>query len=598
MIYLYWVAVFMVIALALAVQFGRRLEQTFAPALFIGILVMYLFGLAGPLLWSLGAVSLLGGAAGVWLVVQAVRRKQLFVHRWLTPGAVVLVGMVFFIAWMQAGRLAIGNDEFSHWAYTVKIMTNHDQLSVWHASEAGFGEYPPALALLEYLFVRLTPGFTEGYLYRAMMLFQVSLLLPVLSRFGWKRLGGALAGFAGVFLLPLAFYGQFYSDLCVDGTLALLFAYLLYAWLSTRRLQGFVTLQLSLGTAVLVLTKESGVIFALAALAFVAWDGLRLARAGGQPGAVRQCAVQLAFPAAALVLARLSWGIVVAMQGLTAGGSGNTLERLLALAGPWPEKWTLTLSAFLEHLFLPVKNESVLPLSPVAWLVLGITAVWALRRVLPRLEPSLRRLSLGLAAGFAVYSIGLLYLYFFQFSDYEATRVASLERYLGSWLLAAALLVMPGTSAEIQRLVAPAKGAAQEQQQRAAYFTPQSFPMEWGENDKLYFVAEDTASYEVLCAHYSFYPQAIDSSAGYNFNTEGDWAAAWANEVSAEQWAETLTDEGYTYVYLYQISPSFAGKYSELFADPTDIVGGALYAVQTAEDGVQLARVWPALAEG
>ena len=142
MIYLYWVAVFAVIALALAVQFGRRLEQTFAPALFIGILVLYLFGLAGPLLWGLGAVSLLGGAAGVWLVVQAVRRKQLFVHRWLTPGAVVLVGMVFFIAWMQSGRLAIGNDEFSHWAYTVKIMTNHDQLSVWHASEAGFGEYP------------------------------------------------------------------------------------------------------------------------------------------------------------------------------------------------------------------------------------------------------------------------------------------------------------------------------------------------------------------------------------------------------------------------------------------------------------------------
>ncbi len=626
-IYLYWVAVFAVIALALAVQFGRRLEQTFAPALFIGILVLYLFGLAGPLLWGLGAVSLLGGAAGVWLVAQAVRRKQLFLHRWLTPGAAVLVGMVFFIAWMQAGRLAIGNDEFSHWAYTVKVMVNHDQLGVWHSEEMLFGEYPPALALLEYLFVRLTPGFTEGYLYRAMMLFQVSLLLPVLSRFGWKRLSGALAGFVGVFLLPLAFYGQFYSDLCVDGTLALLFAYLLYAWLSTRRLQGFVTLQLSLGTAVLVLTKESGVIFALAALAFVAWDGLRLARAGGQPGAVRQCAVQLAFPAGALVLARLSWGIVVAMQGLTAGGSGNTLSRLLALAGPWPEKWSLTLAAFLEHLFLPVGNESTLPLSPAAWLVLGLTAIWALRRALPRLESSLRRLSLGLAAGFAVYCIGLLYLYFFQFSDYEATRVASLERYLGSWLLAAALLaaylalgawgrsegkrllgpgcvlaaallVMPGTSAEIQRLVAPAKGAALEQQQRAAYFTPESFPMEWNEDDKLYFVAEDTASYEVLCANYSFYPWNIGTSAGYNFNTEGDWAA-WASDVTASQWADTLTGEGYTYVYLYQISPSFAGKYSELFADPGDIVGGALYAVQTTEDGgVQLARVWPALAEG
>lgn len=626
MIYLYWVAVFTVIALALAVRFDRRLEVTFAPALFGGILVMYLFGLAGPLLWSLAAISLLGAASGVYLIVQAVRRKDLFLRRWCTPGALVLVVMVLYIAWMQAGRLAIGNDEFSHWAYTVKVMANHDQLSVWHTNELGFGEYPPALALLEYLFVRLTPDFTEGYLYRAMMLFQVSLLLPVLARFGWKRLGGALVGFAGIFLLPLAFYGQFYSDLCVDGTLALLFAYLLYAWLSTRRLQGFVTLQLSLGIAVLVLTKESGVIFALAALAFVAWDGLRLARAGGHPGAQRRFLIQLAWPAGALVLARLSWGIVVAMQGLTAGGSGNPLSRLAGLFGPWPEKWSLTLAAFLEHLFLPVRNESILPLSPAAWLVLGLVALRLARMALPRLEASLRRLSLGLAAGFAVYCAGLLYLYFFQFSDYEATQVASLERYLGSWLLAvvllaadlalaawgraegrralgpgcvlaAALLVMPGTSDEIRRLVAPAKGAALEQQQRAAYFTPASFPMEWTENDKLYFVAEDTASYEVLCAGYSFYPWNLGCSAGYNFNTEGDWAT-WANEVTADQWAETLASEGYTYVYLYQISPSFAGKYSELFADPGDIVGGALYAVQTGEEGVQLARVWPALAEG
>ena len=68
--------------------------------------------------------------------------------------------------------------------------------------------------------------------------------------------------------------------------------------------------------------------------------------------------------------------------------------------------------------------------------------------------------------------------------------------------------------------------------------------------------------------------------------------------MTADQWAETLASEGDTYVYLYQISPSFAGKYSELFADPGDIVGGALYAVQTGEEGVQLARVWPALAEG
>ncbi len=159
-------------------------------------------------------------------------------------------------------------------------------------------------------------------------------------------------------------------------------------------------------------------------------------------------------------------------------------------------------------------------------------------------------------------------------------------------MLLAALLVMPGTAAEIDRLVAPAKGAAQEQQ-RSAYFTPETFPLEWTEEDQLYFVAEDTAVYEALCANYSFYPQRVSWQAGYNFNTEGEYAQ-WAQQVTADQWAQVLAED-YTYVYLYQISPGFAEKYASLFADPGDIVGRALYAVDKTGGSVQLRRVWPAL---
>lgn len=620
MIYLYWVAVFLAMSLGLAIRFGRKIEQTFAPSLMIGILVMYLFGIAGPLHWGLAAVSLLGVAGAGYSIVQMVRQKRLFFHRWLNPGLLVLLLAVGYIAWMQAGRLAIQNDEFSHWAYTVKVMNHYDQMSIWHSDELLFGEYPPALALLEYLFVRLTPNFTEGYLYRAMALFQVSLLLPVMARFSWKKVAAALVGFAGLFLLPLAFYGQFYSDLAVDGTLALLFAYLLYAWLSSRRLQGFVTLQLSLGTAVLVLTKESGVIFALAALALIGWDALYLARGSALHGAAKQTLHHLFIPFASALAAKISWGILVAIQGLTAGGTGDTLHRLASLFGPWQEKWTLTLSNFSEHLFQASQNQSALPLSLFAWLVLGLVLLQVAARFLPTLSGSLNRLTTGLFLGFIVYCLGLLYLYFFQFSDYEATNVASLERYLSSWLLGvvlvgaylllaacgrrdnkswitsgclllAALVVIPTGQTELRRLVAPAKAAAIDQQQRSQYFTPQSFPLTWTDSDRIYFVAEDTAVYEALCADYSFYPNKISSSLGYNFNTQGEYAL-WANDVTAEQWQQALADD-YTYVYLYQISPTFATKYASLFADSGDIVGGALYSVNKSDDGVQLARVWP-----
>lgn len=622
MIYLFWVAVLGAIALGLAMGFGRRIEETFAPAVFLAVLVLYLLGLAGPLKAGLWLVAGLGALGAGYAVLCMVRKKSALLQYWLTPGLVALAVLALYIGWMQAGRMCIENDEFSHWAWCVKVMSRYDQLGIWHAGELGFAEYPPALALFEYLFIRLTPAFTESYLYRALAVFLAALLLPVLARFSWKRLGGAAVSLAGLCLLPLAFFPQFYSDLKVDGALGLLLAYLLYAWFSERKLDGFMLLRLSLGIAVLVLTKESGVVLALAALAAIGWDALALAKKA--PGGIKAALPRLAAPAAALVLAKGSWSAVVALQGLRAGGSGNLLGRLASLLRPWPEARSLTLAGFLRHLLLPGETQGAVSPPLLFWLVLALAALVLAARLAPQLAAGLRRAAAVLGWGFAAYCLGLLYLYFFQFSEYEATHSASLERYLGSWLLAAvlfaasllltartaekektgacrcapalvlaaALLALPGTTAELNRLVSPASGAAAEQAYRSAYFTPATFPFAWNEGDAVYFVAEDTAVYEPICANYSFYPQNIGCSLGYNFNTSDPDYALWSSEVSAEEWAAALAKE-YTYVYLFQISDTFAAKYASLFADPGDITGRCLYRVEKAGGRVSLARAWP-----
>ncbi len=121
----------------------------------------------------------------------------------------------------------------------------------------------------------------------------------------------------------------------MDGALALLMAYLLYAWFSERRLDGFM--------------------FAAPG----AWHGgagahqreRRGARAGGAGGCVlgrigrgkedargvKTALLRLAAPVGAFALAKASWSAVVAMQGLTAGGSGSLAARLSSLLEPWPE---------------------------------------------------------------------------------------------------------------------------------------------------------------------------------------------------------------------------------------------------------------------
>ena len=615
MIYLVWVAVFFCIAGALALLFDERMEYCLAPALCGGILLLYLFGLFGLLKPGLAAVALCGAVSAGYCLVRCVHGRTLFLRQWLTPAMLLALVGVAYIAWMQRGRLVMGNDEFSHWAVTVKMMTHLDALSITQPDRMHFPEYPPATALLEYLFVRFTPNFTEGYLYRALNLLQLSLLVPYLGRFNLRRFGLACAGMGALFLLPLAFYGEFYTDLCVDGVLALLFAWTLFGWFGRRKRDKFAALWVTLGCALLTLTKSSGFALALIALALILWDSMR--QRMGVLGHDRSLAHNLAsqrlwlIPLGGCLAAQFSWNLLCRIC-LGSGGSSRTLANLASLLAPWPERYTITLSAFLRGLFLPPELEAPLRVPTILWLALGALLLGLAGQLRRTMRPSVARLRRGLLWGFGLYCVSLLYLYFFSFGEYEGTRVASQIRYLNTWLLALALLgvgllldctarreaspqlpalllagslaVFPYQTKQINNLVAPATQISQDQAVRAAYYTPETFPAALTEADRVYFVGDDTAVLEKLCAEYCLYPTVCDASLGHNFHL-GAGYDTWADDVSPEAWADEL-EEHYTYVYLYSISEEFVGKYGALFAEPSSIAAGGLYRVGGSGGGL------------
>ncbi len=609
MLYFAAAALWFCAAGALAVLFGRRPEECLAPAALAAILLLYLFGLAGPLLPGLflaAGCGIAGAGLLAWRFFKgdAAAKKRLL-GRLFTPGAVLAAGMVLYFFWAHSGRVVTGNDEFSHWAFTVKQMVRWDALSVRHAEEMLFPDYPPAAALWEYLFIRPAPGFAESYLYRAMSLLQIALLVPFLASYSWKRLGGAAAGLLAAFLLPLAFYGEFYTDLCVDGLLALLFAWLLYLWFGgKRRADGFVLFGLCTGSAVLALTKASGLLFALAALGIVLWDA----------AAQKQPLRPLLRPLAVLAAAKTSWSTLCAVY--IGGGGGSLLQNLAGLFGPWPERYTLTLGAFLRTLLRYPELDAPLRLSPILWFVAGLCLLWAAGKNEP---DGAGRLRLALGLGFGSYCLGLLYLYFFHFGEYEGTRVLSEARYLGSWLLGMALLglllllgrwgragqpgmhlpllalfgsllVFPFNTAQVNNLVSPQAEILPRREARSAYLSPGSGLL--APTDRVYFVAADTTNYELLAAAYSLYPIRCDASLGHNFHT-GAGYDAWANTVGAEAWAAELA-ANYTHVYLYVVDATFYEAYGPLFGGAENIFTRTLYRVEARPDGgVLLARAWP-----
>ena len=621
LIYLLWVAVLVCIAGALALTFNEKLELCLAPAVCGSIALLYLFGLAGFLYAGLWAVAGCGALSAALIALQCLRQRRAFIRQWFTPAMGLFALAVVYIAWAQGGRVVIGNDEFSHWAATVKMMVHLDALSITEAGRMQFPTYPPATALFEYLFVRLTPAFTEGYLYRALNLMQVSLLVPYLSRFNLRRSGMAAAGFAALYLLPLAFYPEFYTDLCVDGTLALLFAWTLYSWFGRRKRDAFAALWAALGCFTLTLTKDSGLLFALVALLLILWDSTRqrAGTIGDERGLKAALTAQKCWlwAAGAVLLAKASWSVVCAVQLGGGGGGASVLHNLLKLLGPWPERYSITLYAFLRGLLYDPGTDAPIPVPMLLWLVLGALALGFSGQLHRTARPALMRLRRGLSLGFFVYAAGLLYLYFFKFSEYEGTRVLSQHRYLSTWLLtmavlgvgllldcaarrevsrhlpmvllACTLLVFPSQTKVINNLVAAPVQIAQDRAARLVYPTAETFPEPLAEGDRVYFIGEDTAVYESLCARYSLYPTVCDASLGHNFHL-GAGYDVWATDVSADAWAAELA-ANYTHVYIYSISGAFVPKYGHLFADPASIAGGAVYRVDKAADAVTLVRI-------
>ncbi|MBQ5754724.1 MAG: hypothetical protein IIV90_03555, partial [Oscillospiraceae bacterium] len=369
-----------------------------------------------------------------------------------------------------------------------------------------------------------------------------------------------------------------------------------------------------------VLTKESGLIFALWGLGIILWDSFNR----GQLLLKKLPLKQKLMPQrgwgivlGSVLAAKLSWSAVLAANG-QGGGSGHLVQNLLSLAGPWSDRTAVTVGAFFRKMMLYPEMDAPLRLSPVMWVVVGAALLGLAAARVPEKRNALRRLRIGLVAGFAVYALGLLYLYLFSFGEYEGTRVFSFWRYLGSWvlamallgvgllleqaaraenhiselpvlLLAAVLLVFPFNTKQVNNLVSPATQIVQDQALRNAYPAAAWFENGLTPEDRVYFVADDTAVYEKLCAAYSLYPYRCDSTAGYNFDTTGN-NAMYANEVTAEEWAAALQEDGYTYVYLYAISDHFLADYITLFEEPSDVAARALFRVETAGDGVTLVR--------
>jgi hypothetical protein len=219
----------------------------------------------------------------------------------------------------------------------------------------------------------------------------------------------------------------------------------------------------------------------------------------------------------------------------------------------------------------------------------------------------------ALAVGAILYVLGLLWLYLTAFDAYEGPRLASFDRYMGTYVLAWAL-VLAAPLFESTRRGAPGRWGAV-----AAIALMLGLLVRWGPYDALgrlaspapglsplrqslqgrvpaaaaiapgrcYVVWQHTSGLEFWILRYELAPRLVAQlawrTAPFSLGAPYGPDDAWTRPIGARAWSDQLK-AGYEYVLVGHADAAFAARYGRLFGRPGPALEG-FYRVGPGADG-------------
>ncbi|MEE0801067.1 MAG: hypothetical protein U0L91_07290 [Gemmiger sp.] len=423
------------------------------PVLSGAVVVLYLFGLLGPLQYGRFAVFAILLACGVYFGVRAGARAIRRAAR--SPGFLLFVGGACFL-WLLLGILQpmfTQWDEFTAWGLAPKMVAERACLYVADPVNLTASFTYPGTSLVSFLFQFPGAPFSEWACLASLDILALACLAPAASlpRSRWAT---AVPIFAAGFLLPFFFSvlpagtpSTVYRSAMADTPLAMLFGgtVCLYRAVGGRR-SGYAACALPL--AVLTMTKDMGFAYALMAAFLILADraaGFRPARR--RPLRLLGCAaLRIAVPVVPVLAVFLSWNRYTAAVTPTAdtaaavGSEGLSYGAVLAgglrqLAGlDRQPRFAQIMGAMARAL---VERRVCLLGAPAVALVCIALLYGAAALASPRGVQRRRVVTEFVAGAFcfaALYAFHLI-LYYYNFSEAEGNALKDYERYLSPYLI-------------------------------------------------------------------------------------------------------------------------------------------------------------------
>lgn len=606
------------IAGASAVLFKRRIEETIAPSIFLIILTIYVGGLTtGKLTSGIYCVLFLCVIAILYLLKKSIHNRNELIKLCLTPGLLAYFILFGWIWWINRYRLFSSWDEFSHWGLVVKNMAFFDAFGNCPGSTVTFRGYPPATALWQYFVVKIHGIFYEGYIYQATGWLITALFLPIVSSLNWQHWKYAIGKIICFLLLPFIFNRSYLVFLYVDAILGILCAYILINSYREEKFDAFFWICYSFSLIILCLTKASGFFLASIAGGILCFQVFRI-----KQFSLKKKCFYWGICLGSILFGKISWDVYLKFSETSEAWntSSISLQNLVNLLSGNGQKYQyMVVNNFLKQLSDVSFASYVFDMKALTWIVVFGLLFFMLLKIYRVENRKIKIYGFGTFIGMVIYAAGLLVLYIFTYSEYEAVRLASFDRYMSTYCIAM-LLIFAYISFEFVELIinknigqilgcvllclnfflpmselfnVTVLNTARVEETKQTRKAFEQFEQELNKLDvnnskvKINVIAQNTNGWEYFNLAYLATPILCVRpwSVGEKYGSDD----MYTKECSSDEWLNSLADEGVTHVYLHNIDELFLKRFQDAFQ--STIEAGKLYELKSTKGQKYLIKV-------
>lgn len=306
----------LVVLVTTAIAFSVVLEKNVADMLpftvFSIILYLYIFYCANLLNFGIASLYLLIAALCVYAGYITVKSKR-SIQQAITPALCVFCCTSVFFLLYTADNFSINWDELRVWSampkaiYETKELQLGAQALIFDSSD-NMQTYPPALPLFVNFLLTPSPAFSESCIFLAYAVFVSAITVNPFRNLRWNSWWLMPLAFVFITCAPfvLTLHGgdnsYFYESLYIDPVLGFAAGYVFYLATAKPFQTGFSRTRFALALGVLVIIKDTGILFALLSLLCAL-----LLRCFEEKPTVSVLARDLIVPATVLVLPYLLW---------------------------------------------------------------------------------------------------------------------------------------------------------------------------------------------------------------------------------------------------------------------------------------------------